>query len=163
MKRYRVPALLVIVALAVLWREVFQYGVGVMYHQGFMLSQDYVAAAEWFELAADRGYVKANNNLGVMYLAGNGVPQSPAHSARMFRVAANAGLAEAQSNLAILYFQGRGVAKDYAQAFFWLSLAVEGGYAPAKKNLSSLKSGLSASDVAKGERALAQWKADHAN
>lgn len=162
MKRYRVPALLVIVAIAVLWRELFQYGLGVMYHQGFELSQDYVAAAEWFELAAERGYVKANNNLGVMYLAGNGVPQNLARAARMFRTAADAGLAEAQSNLAILYYQGRGVSKDYSQTFLWLSLAAQGGYEPAQKNLNSLKRGMSATDIAMGKQALARWKADHA-
>ena len=46
-----------------------------MYEYGLGVPQDYVEAVKWYQLAADRGYAKAQYNLGIMYANGRAVAQ----------------------------------------------------------------------------------------
>ena len=52
-----------------------QTNLGVMYHNGRGVPQDYKAAMKWRRLAAEQGYSPAQYNLGVMYDNGQGVPK----------------------------------------------------------------------------------------
>jgi hypothetical protein len=52
-----------------------QFAVGRHYATGDEVKQDYVEAARWFGLAADRGYVPAQSALGAYYWSGRGVPK----------------------------------------------------------------------------------------
>lgn len=53
-----------------------EYNLGVRYHKGEGLPQDYAKALEWYGKAAERGEAEAEFNLGVMYFYGQGVAQS---------------------------------------------------------------------------------------
>ena len=52
-----------------------QWFLGVMYHEGQGVIQDYKKSAKWYRLAAEQGLADAQNNLGVMYNEGQGVFQ----------------------------------------------------------------------------------------
>jgi TPR repeat protein len=55
-----------------------QYDLGLMYHIGEGVSQDYAEAVKWWRMGAEQGHAKAQNNLGVMYGTGRGVPMDDA-------------------------------------------------------------------------------------
>ncbi|WP_299803254.1 tetratricopeptide repeat protein, partial [Sulfuricurvum sp. RIFOXYD2_FULL_44_160] len=50
-----------------------QYKLGVMYHNGSYVTQDYEKALFWYTKAAEQGYPPAQANLGEMYEYGYGV------------------------------------------------------------------------------------------
>ena len=52
-----------------------QYNLGVMYHTGQGVVQDYREAVKWYRKAAERGFARAQSNLGLMYANGEGVIQ----------------------------------------------------------------------------------------
>src|SRR5262249_29409069 len=49
---------------------------GVLYREGFGVTQDYAKAREWYEKAAHEGDERAMTNLGVLYAHGWGVAQN---------------------------------------------------------------------------------------
>jgi len=53
-----------------------QFNLGVMYHQGHGVPQDYTEAVKWYRLVAEQGDAVAQFNLGVMYAKGQGVAQN---------------------------------------------------------------------------------------
>jgi TPR repeat protein len=65
------------------WRPLAEKGdahaqlyLGVLYHQGRGIPQDYAKARKWYEKAAARGYAQAQSNLAALYANGNGVPKN---------------------------------------------------------------------------------------
>ena len=52
---------------------VAQNNLGLMYHNGWGVPQDYKEAARLYRLAAEQGDADAQGNLGVMYVFGKGV------------------------------------------------------------------------------------------
>jgi TPR repeat protein len=75
------------------------YNLGVLYHNGQGVAQDYGKAREWFQKGADASNATAMNNLGVMYLYGLGVTQDYRKARDWFQKAANAGSTEAKQAL----------------------------------------------------------------
>ena len=71
-----------------------------LYEHGYGVHQDYVEAARWFRLAADKGYAPAAFNLGVMYADGRGVPRDRSEAAKWYEKAAAAGNEMAVARLA---------------------------------------------------------------
>merc|ERR1711988_1739096 len=59
-----------------------QFNLGIMYHQGKGVAQDYAAAMKWYRMAADQGHAQAQYNLGIMYYEGHGVPQNTSQALR---------------------------------------------------------------------------------
>jgi uncharacterized protein len=53
--------------------SVAQYNLGVMYKNGWGVSQDDKEAVRWYRLAAEQGYAMAQFTLGAMYENGQGV------------------------------------------------------------------------------------------
>ena len=53
-----------------------QYHLGVLYHDGKGVDQNYVQAAYWYRKAAEQGHNKAQLYLGVLYSKGYGVPRN---------------------------------------------------------------------------------------
>lgn len=51
---------------------------GILYHNGQGVAQDYAQAAVWFRKAANQGDADAQSNLGSAYSNGQGVPQDVA-------------------------------------------------------------------------------------
>ena len=67
----------------------YQNDLGVLYHNGEGVLQDYKAALEWYRLAAAQGNVHAQRNLGVMYYNGQGVSQNYLYAHMWLNIAAS--------------------------------------------------------------------------
>ncbi|SVE46259.1 uncharacterized protein METZ01_LOCUS499113 [marine metagenome] len=105
-----------------------QYNLGVMYNNGFGVSQDNKRAAGWYTLAAEQGHAEAQFNLGQMYRQGFGVSQDYKRAAGWFSLAAEQGDANAQFGLGLMYANGKeGVIKDYVYAHMWLNIVASNG------------------------------------
>lgn len=99
------------------------------YH-GSVLAKDPVAAAAYYQAAADRGHVIAHRMLGRMHERGEGVPVSLSEALYHYRTAALQGDLPALRAVCDFYVQGRGTAVDYEQAKLWFTrLAVAGDLA----------------------------------
>lgn len=105
-----------------------ELNLGVMYHQGLGVKQDYVEAIKWYKKAADNSNTKAQLNLGILYDTGKGVEKNVVKAAEFYEKAAKKGLRDAQYNLGIIYYNGEGGIKhDYVKSYAWLALAEEQG------------------------------------
>ena len=62
--------------------------IGGMYNHGQGVPQDYAEASKWYRLAAEQGYVYAQNSLGIMYAEGQGVEQDYVQAYMWFNLAA---------------------------------------------------------------------------
>ena len=85
-----------------------QYNLGVAYHDGEGVPQDYAEAVRWWRKAAEQGNLMAQSNLGVAYEHGEGVPQDRREALRWWKKAASRGHAEAQFDLGIFYSGNEG-------------------------------------------------------
>ena len=99
-------------------------------------AKQYAKAVEWYRIAAEQGYARAQHNLGIMYYNGRGVTQDYAEAVRWYRMAADQGNARAQCNLGNKYSMGQGVPQDYAEAVRWYRKAAEQGDATAQYYLA---------------------------
>ena len=98
----------------------------------------YATAERALRKAADKGDLRAQNNIGYLYEHGLGVVQSDAEALSWYSRAAEAGLPEAQHNLATLYHHGRGVSRNHDVAYKWFTSAANAGYTEAEYMLASL-------------------------
>ncbi|MDI5836273.1 tetratricopeptide repeat protein [Shewanella xiamenensis] len=89
--------------------------------------RDVPLAVEWFEKAAEGGYVSAQYQLGKIYYDGILVPQDSQLALLWIDRSAQAGLGDAQKALADFYKDGFGVGIDLVKAYVWSSLAVANG------------------------------------
>jgi len=115
-----------------------QAHLGLRYHTGEGVSQDYAEAAKWYRKAAEQGDAMAQTNLGYMYCHEQGVSQDYAEAVKWFRKAAVQGYAMAQNNLGAMYHYRQGVSLDYAEAVKWYRKAAEQGLALAQRNLGNM-------------------------
>jgi uncharacterized protein len=102
---------------------VAQYNLGLMYHHGDGVVQDYAESVKWFRLASEQGVASAQYSLGLMYDNGDGVVQDYAEAVKWYRLAAEQGDASAQYSIGWMYGSGNGVVQDYAEALKWYRLA----------------------------------------
>ena len=77
--------------------------------------------------AAERGNVKAQNNLGVMYEKGLGVHQDYTQAMQWYRQSAEQGNAKAQYNLGLMYANGKGARQNLVIAKEWFGKACDNG------------------------------------
>ena len=89
-----------------------QYNLGLMYHSGESVPQDYKEAVSWLRKAAEQGDAGAQIRLGDMYANGRGVPQDYQEAAKWYRMTAEQGGANAQSMLGFRYKYGVNVPQD---------------------------------------------------
>jgi TPR repeat protein len=75
------------------------FNLGLLYHNGHGVAQDYAMAREWFGKAADEGNASAMFNLGVFYDEGFGVAQDYAKAREWYEKAAARGHARARAHL----------------------------------------------------------------
>ena len=61
-----------------------QFSLGLMYHQGNGVKQDYALAQQWYEKAAQQGDVVAQFGLGIIYLNGLGTRQNTSQAKAYF-------------------------------------------------------------------------------
>ena len=93
-----------------------QFGLGLLYANGYGVPLDDNQALKWYLLAAEQGHGEAQCNLAVMHANGWGVPQSNDEAFKWYSLAAEQGVVPAQINLAKMYSGGYGTDKDNVQA-----------------------------------------------
>ena len=114
---------------------------------------DYREARRFAELAAAQG--SSITRLGMIFHNALGVDRDPAQAASWWRRGAERGDADGQAMLGAAYHLGAGVMRDPIEAFTWLTRAHAGGSALAARFLDAVRAGLSAQEVAAGERQAA--------
>ena len=129
-----------------------QYNLGLMYHTGRGVPQDYGAAVEWYRKSAAQGADRAQYNLGTMYHNGQGVPQDYGAAVKWYRRAAEQGYAAAQSNLGTMYTNGLGVPQDYVRAHMWENLAGAQGDKIAAKNREKIAKKITPAQIAEAQK-----------
>ncbi len=137
-----------------------QFGLGLMYANGFGVPLDDDQALKWYGLAADQDHGEAQCNLAVMYSNGWGVPQSDADAIKWYELAAGNGVTAAQISLADLYLMGFAVPASKTQAYKWLTIAVEHGDLDAGYKRDELVLGMTAEEMAEAEGLAAAWLAE---
>lgn len=129
-----------------------QYGMGVLYENGFGVTKDLKRAAAWYLKSARQGNPDAQYNLGAMYEHGVGMPVNYPEAARWYRPAAEQGDIDALSNLGVLYGGGKGVPQDrvLAMALYNVSVTYAGkGATQAAQNRQVLANQMPLNDVKK--------------
>src|SRR6185295_9172862 len=84
-----------------------QYDLGVEFHRGVDLPQDFAKAAMMWRMASNAGVIEAHNNLGYLTYYGKGAKQDYAEGLRLWRLAAGRGFAESQVHIADAYSDGK--------------------------------------------------------
>ena len=79
-----------------------QCNLGIMYHEGQGVAQDYSAAMKWFRMAAEQGDAQAQYNIGNMYYNGLGVPQNTSEALRWLHKAQVQGVERAKQNIKLI-------------------------------------------------------------
>jgi TPR repeat protein len=115
-----------------------QYGLAVMYANGYGVAVDYPRAIDWLRKAANQGNADAQYLIGFMYDGGVGVTRDDGQAIAWYRKSAEQGHADAQFQLGRHYFGGHGVPKDYQQAMFWFGKAAGQGNPGAENGLAIL-------------------------
>jgi hypothetical protein len=110
---------------------IYEYG-----HHG--IEVDVVAAALWFEKAADQGNVESMAELGLCYELGCGVEQSDEKSLDWYTKAANLGCSIAKFSVAQIYEEARGVPQSDEEACLWYYRAALAGDEDSKVALRRL-------------------------
>jgi len=96
----------------------------------FFDEKQYEKALEYYQLSADQGFAKAQNNLGNIYRK-----QSYQKALEYYQLAADQGFAYAQYNLGNMYYYGYGVEQSYQKAIEYFQLAADQGFVKAQHNL----------------------------
>lgn len=118
-----------------------QYLLGLASRNGRAMSKDPLAAARWFELAADQGHGDAANELASMLAAGEGIPRDDQKALALFERSAEAGSAAGQQNLAKAYVDGVLIRKSPIMARYWYEQADATLYARTAKRLAEALQG----------------------
>jgi len=140
-----------------------QFGLGLMYGNGFGVPMDDALALKWYQLAADQGHAQAQCNLAVMYANGWGVSQSDAEALHWYSAAAEGGVLQAQLSLANMYTSGYLETDNPVLAYQWLTIAAKRGDYDAETRRQELGSTMTAGDLAEGDRLAAEWLASHSD
>ena len=109
------------------------------YYAGVLLKKDDAEATRLLHLAANRGYMAAEESLGMFAETGIGMDQNrPDRAAALdwYHKAAQQGSMDAATDIALMYANGKGVARDPAQAVVWFRRAADGGDGSAQYNLA---------------------------
>lgn len=134
-----------------------QYGLGMMYGNGFGVPMDDALAIKWYGLAAEQGHADALNNLGIMYQNGWGVPLNEEEAVRLFTLAAEHGVAEAMVALGRHFAMDFAEAYDPVEAYKWFSLAAELGEMDAAAKRDTIAGKMTVEQVAEGNTMVDVW------
>ena len=138
-----------------------QYTLGLMYHYGHPVTQDYKEAVKWWRKAAEQGIAGAQYNLGLMYSEGLGVTQDYKEAVKWYTKAAEQGFAKAQYNLGDMYRNGKGVAQDYKSAHMWFNIAAANGDSTAVESRDLIAKEMTPSQIEKAQDMAREWMAKH--
>ena len=134
-----------------------QFGIGLLYANGFGVPLDDIEALKWYHLAADQQHANAQCNIAVMHANGWGVDQSDAEAFRWYSLAADQGVIEAQNAVAKMHFGGFGAEQSNVLAHKWYNVASELGDLNATSNRDDLVPKMSAEELAEAEQLASTW------
>ena len=134
-----------------------QFGVGLLYGNGFGVPLDNDQALKWYRLAAAQKHANAQCNLAVMNANGWGVPQSDEEAFKWYSLAAEQGVMLAQLGVAKMYAGGFGAEQDIVQAHKWFSIASALGDYNAGSKRDDLVSRMSAEQIAEATGLAEAW------
>ncbi len=100
--------------------------------------ENYRAAADGFQSAAEDGHARAQYYLGRLHMEGWGVRKSDDLALSWFKKSAEQGDPAGQNSLGLMYDLGRGVAEDDAKAVKWYARAANQGLPFAQTNLGEM-------------------------
>jgi len=138
-----------------------QYGLGMMYGNGFGVAMDDALALKWYGLAAEQGHSGAMCNLAVIHQNGWGVPLNEEEAVRLYSLAAEQGVAEAMVSL------GRHFAMDFSdtydplEAYKWFSLAALRDDIDASSKRDIIADKLTVEQIAEGNAMIDVWTSGH--
>jgi uncharacterized protein len=138
-----------------------QFGMGLLYANGFGVPLNDDQAHKWYLLAAEQGHADAQCHLAVIYANGWGVPQSSEEAFKWYRLAAEQGLVEAQKNLARMYSGGYGTDKDNIQALKWFEVAAELGDDASSAKRDDVARAMSADEISNARLLATEWLESH--
>jgi TPR repeat protein len=142
-----------------------QFGLGLLYANGWGVAQDDATALQWYERAAGQGHGEARYNIGVMYQNGWGVEQSDADALKWMLAAAETGFAAAHRALGDMYEGGIGVDADNVQAYRWFESGATLGDSQAGFDRDELAMNMDSAAVADAialaKRWLSEFRAMH--
>ena len=111
---------------------------GLCYHSGQGVPQDFQKAAHWLRRAADQDDAIAQHGLALLHANGQGVARDPATAVEWYLKAAKQDHAAAQTNLGAALESGTGVVQNLADAVYWYRRAAKQGFAPAQLYLGTV-------------------------
>lgn len=92
----------------------------------------------WFEQAADRGYVAAQNSLADIYLYHQEITSDPLVALNYYGKAAAHGSSYAKYAIGVMYYDGAGIDQNKKEAFKWFVKAATQGFAPAQYRVAKM-------------------------
>ncbi|MBL69840.1 MAG: hypothetical protein CMO74_15585 [Verrucomicrobiales bacterium] len=111
---------------------------GLCYHAGRGVPQDFDKAAGYLARAAIKNDPIAQFSLARLYSTGQGVPKNLGKALELYRKAAMQGHAAAQANLGAMLENGTGTPRDLTAAAKWYAKSAAQGLAIAQLNLGRL-------------------------
>ena len=136
-----------------------QFGLGLLYANGWGVELNDDEALKWYGLAVDQGHAEAAYNLAVMCANGWGVPQSDDEAFKWYSIAAERGFTTAQISLGKMYAIGFGAPQDDVQAHKWYNIAAMLDDYNAEYERDELARMMSPEDIARAEELAAKWLA----
>jgi len=140
-----------------------QYGLGMMYGNGFGVDMDDALAIKWYGLAAEKGHSGAQCNLAVMHQNGWGVPLNEEEAVRLFSQAAEQGVVEAMVALGRHFAMDFSEAYDPVRAYKWFSLATLFDDIDANTKREVIEGKMTAAQVADGNALVESWSLSHSD
>ena len=137
-----------------------QFGLGLLYANGWGVDLNDDEALKWYGFAANQGHGEAAYNLGVMNANGWGVPQSDEGAFKWYSIAAERGFTTAQTSLGKMYAIGFGAPLDTVQAHMWYNVAAMLDDYNAVYERDELQRMMSAEDIAKAVDLAKAWIAN---
>ena len=112
-------------------KELFNVCMGHCYYMGNGTERNYKKALQYYQVAADMGNARAQNQVAGIYYLGKGIKENKALGAFWYEKAAIQGFSISQYVLGALYRDGDGVDQDYARALYWFQKAADQGHVEA--------------------------------
>lgn len=138
-----------------------QFGLGMMYGNGFGVAMDDALALKWYSQAAEQGHAGAQCNLAIMYQNGWGVPLNEEEAVHYYMLAAEQGVPEAMTALGRHFAMDYSEAYDPVQAYKWFSLAHLLQDMDAGVKREELAANMTVEQVASGNGLVEVWSTTH--
>jgi hypothetical protein len=138
-----------------------QFGLGLLYGNGFGVDMIDEQALLWYGRAADQGHAEAQCNLAVIHLNGWGVPMNEEEAAKYYLMAAEQGITEAQIALGLIYAADYSPLYNKEEAYKWFSVADRLGDLNAGPKREDQAARLSADEVIEVDGMVSMWFESH--